>query len=239
MNQIYYELDNLVELLSENNIAMTDNYDLAFDKLKSKADASDKICQIVDFEKYSQVYFNPVAENFFGTTNKVLTKLGFAYVFKYLHPYNFNIVQHHIAYFSNPDNYNKVLSHVYYVNTSNGWKWLYNCTKVSSFTKAGKAKYLFVSGVDISEILSGNGKYKKIKKNINFINEHGSLFYQLTNREKEILSMIIEEKSSIEIGEILHISNTTVDTHRNNIIKKLQVKSSVGLVKYAIMFDLI
>jgi DNA-binding CsgD family transcriptional regulator len=239
MNQIYYELDNLVELLSENNIAMTDNYDLAFDKLKSKADASDKICQIVDFEKYSQVYFNPVAENFFGTTNKVLTKLGFAYVFKYLHPYNFNIVQHHIAYFSNPDNYNKVLSYVYYVNTSNGWKWLYNCTKVSSFTKAGKAKYLFVSGVDISEILSGNGKYKKIKKNINFINEYGSLFYQLTNREKEILSMIIEEKSSIEIGEILHISNTTVDTHRNNIIKKLQVKSSVGLVKYAIMFDLI
>jgi len=239
MNQIYYELDNLVELLSENNIAMTDNYDLAFDKLKSKADASDKICQIVDFEKYSQVYFNPVAENFFGTTNMVLTKLGFAYVFKYLHPYNFNIVQHHIAYFSNPDNYNKVLSYVYYVNTSNGWKWLYNCTKVSSFTKAGKAKYLFVSGIDISEILSGNGKYKKIKKNINFINEHGSLFYQLTNREKEILSMIIEEKSSIEIGEILHISNTTVDTHRNNIIKKLQVKSSVGLVKYAIMFDLI
>lgn len=239
MNQIYYELDNLVELLSENNIAMTDNYDLAFDKLKSKADASDKICQIVDFEKYSQVYFNPVAEIFFGTTNKVLTKLGFAYVFKYLHPYNFNIVQHHIAYFSNPDNYNKVLSYVYYVNTSNGWKWLYNCTKVSSFTKAGKAKYLFVSGIDISEILSGNGKYKKIKKNINFINEHGSLFYQLTNREKEILSMIIEEKSSIEIGEILHISNTTVDTHRNNIIKKLQVKSSVGLVKYAIMFDLI
>ena len=239
MNQIYYELDNLVELLSENNIAMTDNYDLAFDKLKSKADASDKICQIVDFEKYSQVYFNPVAENFFGTTNKVLTKLGFAYVFKYLHPYNFNIVQHHIAYFSNPDNYNKVLSYVYYVNTSNGWKWLYNCTKVSSFTKAGKAKYLFVSGIDISEILSGNGKYKKIKKNINFINEHGSHFYKLTNREKEILSMIIEEKSSIEIGEILHISNTTVDTHRNNIIKKLQVKSSVGLVKYAIMFDLI
>ena len=51
--------------------------------------------------------------------------------------------------------------------------------------------------------------------------------------------MIIKEKSSIEIGNILDISSTTVDTHRNNIIKKLQVKSSVGLVKYAIMFDLI
>lgn len=239
MNQIYYELDNMVDMLPENKILFSENYKIELDELKSKADASDKICQIVDFEKYSQVYFNPVAENFFGTNNKELTKLGFAYVFKYLHPYNFNIVQHHIAYFSNPDNYNKVLSYVYYVNTSNGWKWLYNCTKVSTFTKTGKAKYLFVKGVDVSEILSGKGKFIKLKKNIAFIEEYGPLFQQLTNREKEILSMIIKEKSSIEIGNILDISSTTVDTHRNNIIKKLQVKSSVGLVKYAIMFDLI
>ena len=96
MNQIYYELDNLVEVLSESIISMSDDYDLAFEKLKSKADASEKICQIVDFEKYSQVYFNPVAENFFGTNNKELTKMGFAYVFKYLHPYNFNITRYYL-----------------------------------------------------------------------------------------------------------------------------------------------
>ena len=34
MNQIYYELDNLVEVLSESIISMSDDYDLAFEKLR-------------------------------------------------------------------------------------------------------------------------------------------------------------------------------------------------------------
>lgn len=239
MNSTYYKLDNLVELLLENKVSLSDNYNIAFEELKKKADKSDKICQIVDFEKYAQVYFNPVAINYFGVSNEELIKSGFSFVFKYLHPVNLNIIQNHIDYFSNPKNYNKILSHVYYVHTVNGWRWLYNCTKVATYTKTGKAKYLFVKGIDISEILSGKGKYKKLKKNISFIQENGHLFQQLTRREKEILRLIINEKNSIEIGEILGICSTTVDTHRNHLLNKLEVGSSVGLVKYAIMFDLI
>ena len=238
MNLVFNNLINLVNIVSENKSIYSENYDLALEDLKLKADNSKNICQIVDFEKYAQIYFNPIAIDYFNTSNEELNKLGFKYVFKYLHPENFSIIQTHTAYFSSPNNYNKVLSHLYYVNTKNGWRWLYNCTKVATYTPAGKAKYLFVKGVDITEILEEKNSFKKLKKNLAFIEENGVFFSQLTLREKEILKLIVDEKSSIEIGNFLNISPATVDTHRNNIIKKLHVKSSVGLVKFAIMFEI-
>jgi len=61
----------------------------------------------------------------------------------------------------------------------------------------------------------------------------------LTKREKEVLQLIVEEYSNPEIAEKLFISIRTVDTHRRNLIDKLNVRNSVGLVKYAIKHDLI
>ena len=61
----------------------------------------------------------------------------------------------------------------------------------------------------------------------------------LSDREKEILVMVCNEKASKEIGQLLHISTGTVDTHRKNIMMKLGVTNSVGLVKYALKTKLI
>jgi len=56
----------------------------------------------------------------------------------------------------------------------------------------------------------------------------------LSNRENEILSLIANGKTSKEISEILFIAKTTVDTHRKNMIRKLDFNSGNELVKYAI-----
>jgi len=56
----------------------------------------------------------------------------------------------------------------------------------------------------------------------------------LSQREKEILSLIVKEKTSDEIGQLLFISKKTVDNHRANILEKTNCKSTIGLVKYAI-----
>ncbi len=56
----------------------------------------------------------------------------------------------------------------------------------------------------------------------------------LTPRETEILKLIAEEFSNPEIAQKLFISIRTVDTHRRNLLEKLQVKNTAGLVKYAI-----
>jgi len=56
----------------------------------------------------------------------------------------------------------------------------------------------------------------------------------LSAREIEVLRLIAQECSNGEIAERLFISIRTVDTHRRNILEKLQVKNTAGLVKYAI-----
>ncbi len=61
----------------------------------------------------------------------------------------------------------------------------------------------------------------------------------LSEREIEVLRLIAQEYSNGEIAEKLFISIRTVDTHRRNLLEKLQVKNTVGLVKYAINKGLI
>ncbi len=56
----------------------------------------------------------------------------------------------------------------------------------------------------------------------------------LSKREHEIFMLLAEGKKNREIGKLLCISTRTVDTHRSNILKKLQVKSNVELVRMAI-----
>ena len=56
----------------------------------------------------------------------------------------------------------------------------------------------------------------------------------LSKREKEILRLIGEGKTSNEISEVLSIGKTTVDTHRKNILKKLSIQGKTDLVRFAV-----
>ena len=58
----------------------------------------------------------------------------------------------------------------------------------------------------------------------------------LTDREVEVFQLIGQGMSTREIAEALNLSNKTIETHRSNIMKKLQVKVSTGLVKFAVQF---
>ncbi len=61
----------------------------------------------------------------------------------------------------------------------------------------------------------------------------------LTEREKEILKLIVEGLSNKEIGDKLFISVRTVDTHRRNIMDKIEAKNTAELVRKAIEDKLI
>lgn len=61
----------------------------------------------------------------------------------------------------------------------------------------------------------------------------------LTEREREIIQLIANGFSNKEIGEKLFISHKTVDVHRTNIMKKLQVNNVASLVKISFEAGLI
>ena len=59
-------------------------------------------------------------------------------------------------------------------------------------------------------------------------------FDQLTTREREILKLIAEGKTTQQIADILVVSRKTVEGHRTNLMAKLGVHDRVELVKYAL-----
>lgn len=57
---------------------------------------------------------------------------------------------------------------------------------------------------------------------------------QLTDREREVLQLVVEGKTSSEISELIAISPKTVDTYRSRLMQKLGIKDLPALVKFAI-----
>lgn len=60
----------------------------------------------------------------------------------------------------------------------------------------------------------------------------------LTERERHVLQLIAEGKSTKEVAEVLGVSFKTAETHRFRIMRKLDIHNSVGLVRYAIRHGL-
>lgn len=87
-----------------------------------------------------------------------------------------------------------------------------------------------VSSIMMSQFMSrgGVGQISETKTDV-----------ALTKRETEIIKMISEELTNAEIAERLGISSRTVDTHRRNLLQKLDVKNTAGLVKYAVVNHLL
>lgn len=61
----------------------------------------------------------------------------------------------------------------------------------------------------------------------------------LSRREIEVLELVCKEYSNVQIAEKLFISVSTVETHRKNLISKLGVNNTVGLVKFALKNNLL
>ena len=61
---------------------------------------------------------------------------------------------------------------------------------------------------------------------------------KLSDRERQILQLVVEGKSSTEISEILFLSPKTVDTYRSRLMQKLGIRDLPGLVKFAIQHGL-
>jgi DNA-binding NarL/FixJ family response regulator len=61
----------------------------------------------------------------------------------------------------------------------------------------------------------------------------------ITRREKEVLILIADGLTNIEIAQKLFISSSTVDTHRKNLLLKFKVKNTASLIKTAAQLQLL
>ena len=62
---------------------------------------------------------------------------------------------------------------------------------------------------------------------------------RMTQKEEQVLKLLVQERTNQEIADELECSIRTVDTHKRNIIRKLGVRNVVGLIKYALKHKLV
>jgi DNA-binding NarL/FixJ family response regulator len=101
---------------------------------------------------------------------------------------------------------------------------LKNCSKeelINAIKQVSEGGQYFSSGVTHSLLSPDEKSNKEIVEN-------------LTKREIEILQHIANGLTNKEIGEELFISYRTVDTHRTNLMKKLNLRNIAGLISFAI-----
>lgn len=83
----------------------------------------------------------------------------------------------------------------------------------------------------IRAVMSGKTYFDStLKRNESPVNDNE---VPLSKREQEIVKLVGEGKTSLEIAEMLFIGKTTVDTHRKNILKKLNLQGKSELLRYS------
>jgi len=71
------------------------------------------------------------------------------------------------------------------------------------------------------------------------VSSEPSSLEQLTSRQREILQLIAEGRTTKEIADLLYVSVKTVETHRLQLMKRLNIHDIAGLVRYAIRMGLV
>ena len=118
---------------------------------------------------------------------------------------------------------------------------------IAKCAKMGAYGYL-LKNTDESELILAirsvnNGKKyfsaEISEKMINFMSTQSISENVLSNKETEVLGLISKGLTTKEIAAKLFVSSRTIETHRANIIKKLEVKNTAELIKKAIKMNLI
>lgn len=118
---------------------------------------------------------------------------------------------------------------------------------IAKCAKMGAYGYL-LKNTDESELIVAirsvaNGKKyfsaEISEKMINFMSEQSISENILSNKETEVLGLIAKGLTTKEIATKLFVSSRTIETHRANILKKLEVKNTAELIKKAAKMNLI
>lgn len=187
------------------------------------------------------VYMSPRGQRLLGTTLAELQSLGQDYHQKYFKAVESKEYAPKIFSFLGRNIPDEVITFFQQVNLvgQGCWKWHYSSVKI--LLRDDEEKPLLIitiaTTIEPSDNLSINAD--RLLKENEFLRKNQQKFNLLTRQEKKILKHLAEGKSSAAIASDLHLSSHTVDTHRRNIKRKLDVSHISDLIAYAKAFNVI
>jgi DNA-binding CsgD family transcriptional regulator len=119
------------------------------------------------------------------------------------------------------------------------YHWYLSTTKVLMCDDEGQPLLSVTCAFAIDSMHRLTAQAARLLAENNFLRANWSKLQTLGRREKEVLSRMARGEASRAIAEALHLSPTTVDTHRRNIKRKLGIRSTEELQQFARVADLI
>ncbi len=119
------------------------------------------------------------------------------------------------------------------------WAWYSTSVKIFMRDDFGQPLLTIAVAIPIDPKNHITTKVARVLDENNFLRKNLEKFERLTKREKQVLRYMGLGKKAAEISRDLHISLATAETHRKNIKRKLEAKTSFDLTMYARAFDLI
>lgn len=183
--------------------------------------------------------YNDLTLKIAGYSREELEKLGARYFIKHMHPHTMNVIATKVVnlLLKNPG---KIIGFIQYLHVYGNEE---DYKPVFTFSKMYKTNSDVPHCISLTSQMFYDEKMpKKIEQIIEmdeFKFKHFKQFQQLTEREKEILTLLTEGLNNPSIADRLFISRRTVETHRKNINRKLEIKHYRDVVKYALAFDLV
>lgn len=233
MNEIFSSLKDLISTIPKTDINVNESYEL----LKTECDKCRYACMVEDVDKNLCYYINIPASDYFGLNINTINKYGLSVSQEILHPNFFHLYPIALDFFSQPENYNNVYEYIYYYKTAKGYTWTYVCSQIAIFHENGNPAYILSVASDLNDILNNKISTNRFVSEIEgFKDIDYEKYKSLTKREVQILGMISKEMTSEEIAKELFLSKSTIDSHRKTLLKKLNIKSALGMAKYYYLF---
>lgn len=190
------------------------------------------IIYISDFPQLSVLWLNYESFKILGYTARQIKAAGPDFFVELLHPDDLGVVGGVVDFFENKKG--DYFRSAYRMMHSEGhYLWFYGTSTILRKHQNGDPMLLIGFAMDIFSQIQTDTKLRELlHENLQLRNK--LTINSLTNRQKEIMILIANGKTSKQIGDKLNISSHTVETHRKNILKRLNFHNSAEMVKFTI-----
>lgn len=174
------------------------------------------------------------------TTSDALQAMGMEYYSRYFNEEDAADYIPKIAAMVEKNDPDELVSFFQQVRRAPGedWAWYFSATKIL-LQHEGAPLLTITTAMPVDPLQHVTPKVNRLLDENTFSRNHQQLFESLTEREKEVLTLLARSHSAAEIADMLVISVHTVETHRKNLRKKLGITTGYELNRFASAFNLI
>ena len=196
---------------------------------------------VQDLRTGGVAYASPAGLTALGTTLPALRALGSSFPAHYLHPHDAAEYGPQLAALLavGRDHEQLALFQQLRADARAHWTWYLSTVRVLLRNEAGQPLLALLVACPLHPLSPGAPKVARLLDEHTFQRQKEPLFAQLTRRERQILQLLGQGKSSAAIANALFISANTVLTHRRNINAKLHPETPHELARFAQAFDLV